>query len=149
MYLAVVSDCFTKQVVGYAMADHIRTELVMQAMMMAHKRKAFIPGITIFHSDRGCQYTSTELKVAAKVYGLRLSLGRTGTYYDNAWAESWNGTLKNERVNRTEYPTRKHAQIDITQYIELRCNQIRLHSALGYRTPNEAETEWHQQNTAA
>ncbi len=74
---------------------------------------------------------------------------RTGTCYDNAWAESFNGTLKNERVNRTVYPTREHARIDITRYIELRYNQIRLHSAIGYRTPNEAESEWIQQRDEA
>ena len=74
---------------------------------------------------------------------------RTGTCYDNAWAESFNGTLKNERVNRTVYPTREHARIDITRYIELRYNQIRLHSAIGYRTPNEAESEWIQEQEAA
>lgn len=149
LYLVVVLDCFTKQVVGYAMADHMRTELILQAMGMAHSRGAFIPGITIFHSDRGCQYTSQEFADAAKYYGLRRSLGRTGTCYDNAWAESWNGTLKNERVNRTVYATREQARLDITDYIELRYNHIRLHSSLGYRTPNEVKAEWIQQNPAA
>jgi putative transposase len=80
---------------------------------------------------------------------VRRSLGRTGTCYDNAWAESFNGTLKNERVNRTIYPTRQHARIDITRYIELRYNQTRLHSALGYMTPNEVERDWHLANPAA
>ena len=80
---------------------------------------------------------------------MRQSVGRTGCCYDNAWAESFNGTLKNERVHRTQYPTREHARIDITRYIELRYNQIRLHSALGYRTPNEVEREWHDQHAAA
>ena len=77
------------------------------------------------------------------------SLGRTGTCYDNAWAESFNGTIKVERINRTVYPTREHARIDITSYIELRYNQKRLHSALGYITPNEAEKAWHANNPAA
>ena len=69
--------------------------------------------------------------------------------YDNAWAESFNGTLKVERVNRTSYPTREHARIDITRYIELRYNQVRLHSSLGYITPNEAEQIWFEQMSAA
>ncbi|PPJ28816.1 hypothetical protein C5E45_17815 [Nocardia nova] len=69
--------------------------------------------------------------------------------YDNAWAESFNGTLKNERVNRTQYPTREHARKDVTRYIELRYNQIRIHSAIDYRTPNEVESEWFDRNQAA
>jgi Integrase core domain len=69
--------------------------------------------------------------------------------HTNAWAESFNGTLKNERVNRTEYPTREHARKDIISYIELRYNQIRLHSGIDYRTPNEVESEWFDRNKAA
>lgn len=77
------------------------------------------------------------------------SVGRTGVCFDNAWAESFNGTLKNERVHRTQYTTRQEARKDITRYIELRYNQIRLHSALGYRTSNEVESEWLERNRAA
>ncbi len=149
LYLATVLDCFSKKVVGYAMADHLRTELVSDALTMAARNLDFIEGVTIFHSDRGCQYTSGEFATVTDNLGVRRSLGRTGTCYDNAWAESFNGTLKNERVNRTVYPTRQHARIDIARYIELRYNQIRLHSAIGYRTPNEAESEWIQQQEAA
>ena len=76
-------------------------------------------------------------------------MGRTGICYDNAWAESFNATLKVERVHRTAYPTRDHAYKDIARYIELRYNQKRLHSALGYRTPNEVETEWYEIQNAA
>lgn len=73
--------------------------------------------------------------------GIRRSVGRTGICYDNAWAESFNAALKVERVNRTAYPTKAHAIRDVTKWIELRYNQTRLHSTLGYRTPNEVETE--------
>jgi len=104
--------------------------------------------VTIFHSDRGAQYTSAEFASYTNKLGVQRSVGRTGICYDNAWAESWNGTLKNERVSRTVYP-REHARIDIARYIELRYNRIRLHSALGYQTPNEAEHAWFQQNQAA
>jgi len=149
LYLATVLDCNTKQVVGYAMADHLRTSLIIDALKMASRRINIRTGITIFHSDRGCQYTSQEFAEVADSLGIRRSLGRTGTCYDNAWAESFNGTLKNERVNRTVYPTREHARIDISCYIELRYNQKRLHSALGYITPNEAEHNWLRQNNAA
>ncbi len=149
LYLATVLDCYSKKVVGYAMAEHMRTELVTDALAMAARNIDFIQDVTIFHSDRGCQYTSAEFAQFTDDLKIRRSLGRTGICYDNAWAESFNGTLKNERVNRTAYPTREHARIDITRYIELRYNQIRLHSALGYRTPNEAEAQWRQQQDAA
>lgn len=149
LYLATVLDCHTKQVLGYAMAEHLRTSLICDALKMAARQSAIRPGITIFHSDRGCQYTSQEFADLATELHIRRSLGRTGTCYDNAWAESFNGTLKNERVNRTIYPTREHARVDISTYIELRYNQKRLHSALGYTTPNEAEAAWHEQNPAA
>lgn len=149
MYLATVLDCFSKKVVGYAMADHMRVELVADALSMAARNVAFICGETLFHSDRGAQYLSAEFASLCASLGVRQSVGRTGICYDNAWAESFNGTLKNERVYRTQYPTREHARVDITRYIELRYNQIRLHSALGYITPNEVEQEWIRQHLAA
>ena len=149
LYLATVLDCHTKQVAGYAMADHLRTSLIIEALEMANQNITIRPGVTIFHSDRGCQYTSQEFADYTDRLRIRRSLGRTGTCYDNAWAESFNGTLKVERVNRTVYPTRDHARIDVSSYIELRYNQKRLHSALGYITPNEAERNWFQQNPAA
>jgi putative transposase len=147
--LATVLDCFSKKVVGYAMAEHMRTSLITDALEMASANIEFVPGVTVFHSDRGCQYTSQEFAVFADALGVRRSLGRTGICYDNAWAESFNGTLKVERVNRTAYPTREHARVDIVRYIELRYNQVRLHSALGYMTPNETEQAWRQQHPAA
>jgi putative transposase len=149
LYLATVLDCFSKKVVGYAMAEHMRAELVSDALHMAARNIPFRRGETIFHSDRGSQYLSTEFAAVAKELGVRRSVGRTGTCFDNAWAESFNGTLKNERVNRTEYPTREHARKDIVSYIELRYNQIRLHSGIDYHTPNEVESEWFQRNKAA
>ncbi len=149
LYLATVLDCFSKKVVGYAMAGHMRTSLVSEALQMAANNVGFTAGETIFHSDRGCQYMSAEFAVVSAGLGVRRSVGRTGVCYDNAWAESFNGTLKNERVHRTSYPTREHARIDITRYIELRYNQIRLHSALGYMTPNEVELAWFEKHEAA
>lgn len=149
VYLATVLDCFSKKVVGYAMADHMRTSLVTDALAMATRNGCVRPGITVFHSDRGSQYTSQEFTDFTAERGITRSVGRTGICYDNAWAESWNGTLKVERVHRTVYPTRERAIRDITAYIELRCNQKRLHSALGYRTPNEVEHDWYQTQAAA
>lgn len=149
LYLATVLDCFSKKVVGYAMAGHMRTELVTDALVMAARNVEFTAGATIFHSDRGAQYMSAEFAAVAEKLGVLRSAGRTGICYDNAWAESFNATLKNERVHRTQYPTREHARKDITRYIELRYNQIRLHSAIGYRTPNEVESDWIEQNKSA
>ena len=152
LYLATVLDCHTKQVVGYAMADHLRTSLITDALILASQRIEIRRDVTIFHSDRGCQYLPIHVAGIAdftKELGLRRSLGRTGTCYDNAWAESFNGTLKNERVNRTVYPTKDHARLDISRHIELRYNQKRLHSALGYITPNEAQQNWFRQHQAA
>ena len=149
VYLATVLDCATKKVVGYAMADHMRTSLVIDALAMAVKNGHTTPEATIFHSDRGTQYTSAEFATYTGQVQIIRSVGRTGICYDNAWAESFNATLKKERVYRTSYPTRRHAIKDIARWIELRYNQKRLHSALGYRTPNEAEQDWHQTQSAA
>lgn len=148
LYLATVLDCFSKKVVGYAMADHLRTSLVTDALDMAARNGHIRKNLTVMHTDRGTQYTSDEYAKHAKKLGITRSVGKTGVCWDNAWAESFNGTLKNERVHRTAYPTREHARLDITRYIELRYNSRRLHSALGYRTPNEAEEAWHAANTA-
>jgi putative transposase len=137
LYLATVIDCHTKECIGYAMADHMRTELVIEALDMAATRYPFADDV-IFHSDRGVQYTSQDFADHTNRLGVRRSVGRTGVCYDNAQAETFNSALKNERVNRTEYPTREHARKDISRYIEVRYNTLRLHSALGYRTPREA-----------
>lgn len=149
LYLATVLDCCTKKVVGYAMADHMRTSLVTDALAMAHHNGHIREGVTIMHTDRGTQYTSDDYAKYAKKIGIKRSVGRTGICYDNAWAESFNGTLKNELVHRTVYPTRDHAKVDITHWIELRYNTRRRHSALGYRTPDQAEKDWYQTNSAA
>lgn len=148
VYLATVLDCFSKKVVGYAMAEHMRTELVTDALAMANRNGHIRAGITIFHSDRGTQYTSAAFAEFTNGAGITRSVGRTGICFDNAWAESFNATLKVERVHRTVYPTREHAIRDIARYIELRYNQKRLHSALGYRTPNEVENAWHEAQAA-
>ena len=149
VYLATVLDCCTKKVVGYAMADNMRTDLICEAIDMAARRCPTRRGKTIFHSDRGSQYTSEQFARHLKGYGIRPSVGRTGVCWDNAWAESFNATLKNERVHRMVYPTRRKAINDIASWIELIYNQTRLHSALGYRTPNEAEHDFVSSNKAA
>jgi len=148
LYLATVVDCHTKACIGYAMADHMRTDLVTAALDMAAANYRLAEG-AIFHSDRGTQYTSQEFAEHAAKLGLRRSVGRTGVCYDNAQAETFNAAVKVERVNRTAYPTREHARKDVTRYIEFRYNNKRLHSALGYRTPHEAYTDYITTHDAA
>ena len=99
--------------------------------------------------DRGAQYTSTEYREKLTELGLRHSVGRTGQCWDNALAESFFATLKNERVYQMVYPTRKKAEGDIAQWIELFYNHRRIHSALGYRTPHQVRTEYLNSHLAA
>jgi transposase InsO family protein len=148
VYLATVIDCATRKVAGWAMDDNYRTPLITSAIEMA-ARNLNLPADAVFHSDRGSNYTSAEFAAALERLGIRQSVGRTGICYDNALAESFNGALKVERVHRTVYPTRKKAEEDIVRYIELRYNRVRLHSGLGYRTPQEALDEYLNRQLAA
>lgn len=103
-YLATVIDCHTKECIGWAIADHMRTDLVCDALNMAARNYDLAEGC-IFHSDRGTQYMSDQFTKHAAALNIRRSVGRTGICYDNALAESFNAALKVERVNRTQYPT--------------------------------------------
>lgn len=148
LYLATVIDCFNKEVIGYAMANHMRTELVTDALDMAARNHPLTDGC-IFHSDRGSQYTSSNFAERIKQHGMRASLGRTGICYDNALAESFNSMLKVERYYRTAYPTRKKARDDVANYIEIFYNRRRIHSGLAYRTPQEVRNEYLNRQLAA
>jgi putative transposase len=141
LYLATVIDCATRKIIGWAMGDNYKTPLIKDAIQMA-ARNLDLPEGAIFHSDRGSNYTSGEFAKELKELKIRQSVGRTGICYDNALAESVNGTLKVELVYRTVYPTREKAREDIARWIELRYNRTRLHSALGYRTPQEVLDEY-------
>jgi putative transposase len=136
-YLATVIDCCTKECIGYAIADHMRADLVCDALAMA-ARNYPLAAAFIMHSDRGTQYTSDQFANAVKAIGGQRSMGRVGTCFDNALAESFNAAVKVERVNRMRYGTREEAIRDVVRYIELRYNRRRLHSALGYLTPRKA-----------
>jgi putative transposase len=140
LYLALVIDCATRKIVGWAMDDNYKTPLIKEAIRMA-ARNVDLPDGAVFHSDRGSNYTSAEFAKELKELGIRQSVGRTGICYDNALAESVNGTLKVELVHRTVYPTRQKARKDIARWIEFRYNRTRLHSGLGYRTPQEVMDE--------
>ncbi|WP_246421853.1 IS3 family transposase [Nocardiopsis mwathae] len=148
LYLATVIDCCTKEVIGYAMGDHYRTPLIIQALKNAQRNGKVSAG-AIFHSDRGSNYTSRGFGEFLAEHGFQRSVGRTGICYDNALAESFFGALKNERVNRMVYPTREGARRDITCYIEHWYNHRRLHSALGYNTPAEVYAAHQEMRLAA
>lgn len=148
VFLATVIDCHTKEVVGWAMDDNYKTPLIVAAIEMAARNRDLKPG-AIFHSDRGSNYTSVDFGKALRRLHISQSVGRTGTCYDNAMAESFFSVLKNERVHRTQYPTRRHAMKDIARYIELRYNSKRLHSGLGYKTPHEVHNEYLNRQLAA
>lgn len=141
VFLATVIDCYSRQVIGWAMGDNYKTPLISAAIGMAVRNQGIKDG-AIFHSDRGSNYTSAEFGRVLRDFGVRQSVGRTGICYDNAMAESFFAALKNERVHRTQYPTREHAMRDVARYIELRYNSRRLHSGLGYKTPNEVYNEY-------
>ena len=148
VYLATVIDCATRKIVGWAMDDNYKTLLIKKAIRMA-ARNLDLPEGALFHSDRGSNYTSGEFAEELKRLGIRQSVGRTGICYDNALAESVNGTLKVELVHRTVYTTRQKAYKDIARWIELRYNRTRLHSGLGYRTPQEVMDEYLNGQAAA
>ena len=141
VYLATVIDCATRKIVGWAMDDNYKTPLISRAIEMA-ARNIDLPEDAIFHSDRGSNYTSAAFAEKLGELGIKQSVGRTGICYDNAMAESFNGVLKNELVYRTAYISRKTAMDDIARWIELRYNRTRLHSTLGYRTPQEVLDEY-------
>lgn len=136
LYLALVIDCATRKIVGWAMDDNYKTPLIIDAIEMA-ARNLDLPEGAVFHSDRGSNCTSAKFADALRELGIKQSVGRTGICYDNALSESVNGTLKVELVHRTVYPARQKARDDIARWIELRYNRTRLHSGLGYRTPQE------------
>ena len=144
LYLATVIDCHNRKVIGWAMAEHMRAELIGDALKMAALNCGFAPD-AIFHSDRGTQYTSTEFAKVCKTVGVVQSMGRSGICWDNALAESFFASLKNELVYRTSFPTRKKARSAIAEYIEVFYNRERLHSAIGYKSPAEVESEYYKQ----
>jgi len=148
LYLATVIDLATKMVTGWQLAAHMRTSLVTDALSMAIAHGHIQPG-AIFHSDKGCQYTSAEFARYCQANGIHTSTGRTGACWDNAAAESFFGALKNEMYYRQTFPTRARARFAVAGYIEVFYNRRRLHSALGYRTPLEALTQFQATATAA
>jgi transposase InsO family protein len=138
LYLATVIDIASRRVVGFALAEHLRTELVTDALTNAVAARDPAPGL-VFHADRGCQYTSGAYATLADDLAVILSSGRTGQCWDNALAESFFASLKGECLDQQPWPTRAAARRATVEYIAW-YNGTRLHSALGYLTPDEFET---------
>jgi transposase InsO family protein len=138
LYLAMVLDLYSRKIVGWAMADHLRADLPLTALRMAISIQRPGAGL-IHHSDRGVQYASTEYRRLLQSAGLRASMSRKGDCYDNAPMESFFHTLKTELVYHTHYATRADATRDIFAYIEGFYNRTRRHSAIGYISPIEME----------
>ena len=138
LYLSTVMDLYSRRIVGWAMRDHLRTELPLAALRMAFSAQRSGAGL-IHHSDRGVQYASHDYRAALAADGITASMSRKGNCYDNAPMESFFHTLKTERVHHRQYATRAEAQRDIFAYIEGFYNRTRRHSAIGYITPIEME----------
>jgi transposase InsO family protein len=138
LYLATVIDIASRRIVGFALAEHLRTELACDALTNAIAARDPAPGV-IFHADRGCQYTSSDYATLAGDLKVRLSTGRTGQCWDNALAESFFASLKGECLDLQPWPTRAGARRATVDYIAW-YNGTRLHSALGYQTPDEYES---------
>ncbi len=141
LYLAVVLDCFSRRVVGWAMADHLRTELVLEALGMALWQRRPPSGV-VFHSDHGCQYTSLAFGRELRESGLVPSMGTVADAYDNAVAESFFATLKCELLYRRPWPRREDARRAIFEFIEAWYNPRRRHSTLGFVSPAEHERRY-------
>jgi putative transposase len=148
LYLATVIDLSTRMVVGWQLTTHMRTSMVVDALQMAIDAGLVEPD-AVFHSDRGTQYTSAEFARYCRARRMRTSVGRTGVCWDNAAAESFFASLKNEMFYRQTFATRARARFAVADYIEVFYNRKRLHSTLGYRTPIEALTEHRTAATAA
>jgi putative transposase len=143
VYLAVVIDAFSRRVIGWAMADHLRASLAIDALKMALNERRPAWGSLIHHSDRGVQYASGDYTKLLEAHGITTSMSRAGNPYDNAKAESFMKTLKAEEVDGRLYRNLKEAEQCIGTFIEDVYNKQRLHSALGYRPPAEFEA-WHR-----
>jgi putative transposase len=138
LYLAFVLDAYSRKVVGWSMSNHLRTELVLDALNMAVCNRRPAPGL-VHHSDRGSQYASVEFGGRLKEAGLLPSMGSVADAYDNALAESFVATLKSELLHRRSWLTKERLRVAIFEYVEGFYNRKRRHSALGYLSPAEYE----------
>jgi putative transposase len=142
VYLATVIDAHSRRVIGWAIADHMRTDLIEDALTMAMVLRGDRPATVIFHSDRGTQYASEQITLFAAKNGITRSMGYTGICWDNAMAESFFATLKTEFYYRRVWPTRARAIQGVAEWIEDRYNRRRRHSSIGHVTPVDFEMQY-------
>lgn len=138
LYVAAIMDLCSRKIVGWSMADHLRTELCTDALQMALRSRRPGAGL-IHHSDRGVQYASVDYMRLLQWQGITVSMSRLGNCYDNAAMESFWGTLKTELVHHQDYQTREQASQSIFRYIECWYNRKRRHSSIGYKSPEQFE----------
>jgi len=148
LYLATVIDTHSRRVIGWAIAEHMRTDLVQDALQMALTLRGERPRRVVFHADRGTQYASGQIATFAAANGITRSMGRTGVCWDNAMTESFFATLKTEFYYRRAWPTHTAARLAVGAWIEDRYNRRRRHSALGQISPVQFEMQ-HCNHTAA
>jgi len=142
LYLATVIDAHSRRVIGWAIDEHMRADLVEEALKMAITLRGDLPNKVVFHSDRGTQYASAQITAFAAGNGLIRSMGYTGVCWDNSMAESFFATLKTEFYYRRVWPTKKRARIEVGAWIEDRYNRRRRHASLGQITPVAFEMQY-------
>jgi putative transposase len=142
LYLVAVQDVFSRRIVGWSMADHMRTELVTDALQMALAQRRPDPGL-IWHSDQGSQFVSLAFGQQARAAGIAQSMGSRGDCYGNAVAESFFATLKKELIHGRSWPSKAELRTEVFEYIEVFFNRRRRHSTLGFLSPEQFETITH------
>jgi putative transposase len=148
LYLAAILDLFSRKVIGWAMSDRITADLTLAALKMAIRHRQPGAGL-IHHSDQGSQYTDGRYQDLLQAHKIQSSMNGVATWYDNAPMESFFGTLKSEHVYQCTYATRDEARPDLFYYIEGFYNRRRLHSSLGYLSPEAHEQLYHKQLVSA
>lgn len=141
LYLAIVMDLFNREIVGFSIKPRMTADLISDALTMAWFRRRPHPGL-VLHSDRGSQYCSANYQAKLKSYGMVCSMSRKGNCWDNAPAESWFGSFKNEAIYGNRFATHELMRTTCFDYIEVRYNRKRLHSSLGYQSPKQYLQNW-------
>jgi len=148
LYLATVIDAHSRRVIGWVIAEHMRTDLVEDALRMAITLRGELPEKVVFHTDRGTQYASAQITKFASENGITRSMGLTGICWDNAMAESFFATLKTEFYYRRVWPTKARAKLEVGAWIEDRYNRRRRHSSIGQISPVTFEMQYSNQTAA-
>jgi transposase InsO family protein len=149
LYLATVLDVFSRRVIGWALTDHLRASLACDALRMAVVTRGGPVAGVIFHSDRGCQYTSAEFRALCDTHGVQQSMGRTGVCWDNALAESFFATFKLELIEPATWSTRARARMATVHWLEAIYNRRRRHSAIDMLSPVDYEERYWDRRAAA